>query len=109
MMTETFSKSVRRSLAVFMLCGPMSLSLCSGCQQSENDEPPLTTPAPLGEQSRLFQQRQIDKARAEAATHTVPAEDANSNSQTGGTAALGDSGADVPSGGYGSGAAAFGK
>ena len=60
-----------------ILCGS-ALCLLSACQQEETLEPPLQAPAPLGQQVRLFQQQQIDKARRDAATHTVPADDAGS-------------------------------
>lgn len=67
---------LRYSLVALCAAAPCAFP---ACQQESTSEPPLQPPAPLGQQARLFQQRQIDKARGEAVTHTFPANEPGSN------------------------------
>lgn len=60
--------------------GLMFLLLCCSCDH-EMKEPPLEPPPPVGADVALFQQRQIAQAHAEAAMHTVAAEQEESGSQ----------------------------
>ena len=68
-----------RSLHLSCISALVILTACAGalsaCQDHQEEEPPLSPPAPLGESVRAFQTLQIERARQEAPTHSVPAGD----------------------------------